>query len=276
MLKAILHAYLRRRRPLRDHNFLVLPHLGLAYGRCPNSASEDIRHALLHLTSSAGQDPFEDDGFDDGFDDEFEDEADDAELEHEAADDPCTSYATGTLTSWADGLNLLSGRQLARRHPGALVFSVVRDPLTRLASCFHRMRTETAPPPGADRAFRSGEDFPGFVARVCAMPDWKSPNAYRSQTAILTHKARLLPSRVLRHETGEADWQAFRAELAQACGVDIGPLPGIRDPHGETIAALVSQIEPALRLSVRRRYAADYRNFYEGTTLALPAVPVPA
>ena len=153
---------------------------------------------------------------------------------------------------------------------------MVRDPLTRLAACFHRMRTETAPPPGADRAFRPGDDFPGFVARVCAMPDWKSPNAYRSQTAILTYKARLLPSRVLHHETGEDDWQALRAELSQACGVDIGPLPGIRDPHGETIADLVAQVEPALRLSVRRRYAADYRNFYEGTTLALPAVPVPA
>ncbi|MBC2859623.1 sulfotransferase family 2 domain-containing protein [Stappia sp. 28M-7] len=275
MLKAIFHAYLRRRRPLRDHNFLVLPHLGLAYGRCPNSASEDIRHALLHLTSNTEQDPFEDDGFDDGFDDEFEDDGCEDGC-HDAQAGDASAYATGTLASWADGLNLLSGRQLVRRHPGALVFSVVRDPLTRLAACFHRMRTETAPPPGADRAFRPGDDFAGFVARVCAMPDWKSPNAYRSQTAILTHKARLLPSRVLRHETGEADWQDLRSELSQACGVDIGPLPGIRDPHAGAIAALVAEIEPALRLSVRRRYAADYRNFYEGTTLALPVVPAHA
>ncbi|QGZ33396.1 sulfotransferase family 2 domain-containing protein [Stappia indica] len=267
MLKAILHAYLRRRRPLRDHNFLVLPHLGLAYGRCPNAASEDIRQALLRLTAGSGGEPFDTDDF-------CEDEAAD-EMGADAGEDACASYATGTLASWADGLNLLSGRQLVRRHPRALVFSVVRDPLTRLAACFHRMRTEAAPPPGADRAFRPGNDFPGFVARVCAMPDWKSPNAYRSQTAILTHKARLLPSRVLRHETGEADWQALRAELSHACGVDIGPLPGIRDPHGETIAALVAEIEPALRLSVRRRYAADYRNFYEGTALALPVIGAP-
>lgn len=264
MLKAILHAYIRRRRPLRDHSFLVLPHLGLAYGRCPNSASEDIRQALLRLTAGNGGDPFDTDDFED-------DETLDVT---EAGDDAC-AYATGTLASWADGLNLLSGRQLTRRHPGALVFSVVRDPLTRLAACFHRMRTEAAPPPGADRAFRPDDDFAGFVARVCALPDWKSPNAYRSQTAILTHKARLLPTRLLRHETGEADWQGLRADLAHACGIDIGPLPGIAEPHGEAIAALVGEIEPVLRLAVRRRYAADYRNFYEGTSLALPVIGAP-
>ena len=274
MLKAILHAYIRRRRPLRDHSFLVLPHLGLAYGRCPNSASEDIRQALLRLTAAGGGKPFDTEAFDADETEDVTGAETETETEPEAGDDAC-AYATGTLASWADGLNLLSGRQLMRRHPGALVFSVVRDPLTRLAACFHRMRTEAAPPPGADRAFRPDDDFAGFVARVCALPDWKSPNAYRSQTAILTHKARLLPTRLLRHETGEADWQGLRADLAQACGIDIGPLPGIAEPHGEAIAALVGEIEPVLRLAVRRRYAADYRNFYEGTTLALPVIGAP-
>ncbi len=240
MLTALINAYLRRRRPLHDHSFLVLPAHGLAFGRCPNAASEGIRTALLGLAGS------------------------------DADTGSGTPYATGTLASWTDGLTLLSGRQLGRLHPDALVFAVVRDPLTRLASCYDKIeRGVGAPVP--DKAARASEGgFSAFVERVCATPDWTSPNAYRSQTSILTWKKRLLPSLLIRYETAEADWEVLRRAVRDRSGGDIGPLPAIADTGEARIGALAGGLDPVLKLAVRRRYAADYRNFYKDTALALP------
>lgn len=240
LLTALINAYLRRRRPLHDHSFLVLAGHELAFGRCPNAASEGIRSALLRLAgapaSASGQ----------------------------------TGYATGTLSSWTDGLTLLSGRQLTRLHPKALVFTVVRDPLTRAASCFDKLERGLIPPSAHDPVLVEGLDFARFVSRICATPDWRSANAYRSQTSILAHKNRLLPSRVLRYETANADWEALRRDVAARSNADIGPLPAIADDGEPRIAALARSLDPALKLALRRRYAADYRAFYEGTRLAVP------
>jgi hypothetical protein len=240
LLTALINAYLRRRRPLHDHSFLVLTGHGLAFGRCPNAASEGIRTALLRLAGApAGM-----------------------------AGRP--RYATGTLSSWTDGLTLLSGRQLTRLHPQALVFTVVRDPLTRAASCFDKLERGVTPPSEHDPVLVNGLDFARFVSRICATPDWRSANAYRSQTSILAHKNRLLPTRVLRYETADADWEALRWDVAARSDADIGPLPAIADAGEQRIAELAGGLDPALRLALRRRYAADYRAFYEGTDLAVP------
>lgn len=230
MLQPLLKAYQRRRRPLSDHHFLVMAHVGLAYGRCPHTADDAIRAAILRLAG-----------------------ADLAAL---------PAYATGTLRDWTDGLTLLLASQLARRHPGIRVFAALRNPATRLASCFLHHRTEGGE---AGASLAPGDDveaFRRFVAKVCATPDWRSPKAWRSQTEILSHRGRLVPAHLVRHESRDEDWETVRGALLADGGPDIGPLRSPDRTQDARIEELLESLSAPLRSSLRRRYRADYARFY--------------
>jgi hypothetical protein len=235
LFKPILRAVERRRRPLSEHSFLVLAGMDLAYGRCPHAGSEGVRDALLRLARRPGGDL--------------------------PAQEHHTDYTTGTLGSWVDGLTLLSGRQLARQYPRATVFAAIRDPLDRLAACYGAWTADTPHSPPRP-AVAAGLTFADFVAHVCATPDLKSPNAFRSQTAILSHKGRLLPTHLVRHERSEADWNALREHVRDRGLGDIGALPAGPDMTAETRADLIGELTRDLLEAVRRRYRADYDIFY--------------
>lgn len=228
VLQPLLRAYQRRRRPLNDHHFLVLEGAGLAYCRAPHSADHAIRSALLRL---AGADPSQG-----------------------------PAYATGTLRDWTDGLTLLSARQLRRRFPDAIVFTVLRDPLSRLAACY--LACNRAKLPAGAGALAAQDGFEAFAAAVCRTPDWKSPNSFRSQSEILTYKRRLLPSHFIRYEARQADWNAFRERIRADGGPDIGDLSAGDDPDAEAVASLVAKLPGSLVEALRRRYRKDYANFY--------------
>lgn len=246
MLTTLYRSVDSRWRPLRDHHYLVLPALGLAYGRCPNAASDGIRQAMTTLARAYG------------------DGISDAEAKQPDFQAPQTGYATGTLSSWVEGMTLLSARDLTRRHPDALIFSAIRDPLARLAACYLRQYGAGRTPPVSSSflGFRPGMSFTQFALHVCAINDRKSTNAYRSQTAILSHNRALLPRRFIRFESPEPDWQALRAEARQIRGIDIGPLPAREDPNEAEVRRLLLEITPAVRDAVRKRYRRDYQLLY--------------
>jgi len=231
VLQPLLRAYQRRRRPLNDHHFLVLEGAGLAYCRTPHSADHSIRSALLRLADAgAPQGP---------------------------------AYATGTLRDWTDGLTLLSARQLTRRFPDAIVFTVLRDPLSRLAASYLACVRGKIP---AGAGALAGEDgFEAFAAAVCRTPDWKSPNSIRSQSAILTYKGRLLPSHFIRYENRKTDWNVVRRRILASEGPDIGALSLGIDPDAEAVTKLASSLPAPLVQAVRRRYRKDYARFYPTT-----------
>jgi hypothetical protein len=235
VLRAILNAVERRRRPMHDHHYLVLSGIGLAYGRCPNAASESLRLALLALNARQS-------------------------VCEETATPPHVRYTTGTLANWTDGMTLLSARQLERLHPRALIFAAIRDPITRLAACYARDfgRGRNAPASSRFLGFQKGMSFDAFAAWVCGIPDRKSPNSFRGQADILLHKGRLLPQHLIRFESRQADWEALRAKVKAKSGIDIGPLLEADDTSESEISALAKTLEPALRKPVKQRYRRDY------------------
>ena len=234
VLQPLLRAYQRRRRPLNDHHLLVLEDAGLAYCRAPHAADHAIRTALLRLAGARpSQGP---------------------------------TYATGTLRDWTDGLTLLSARQLVRRFPDTVVFTVLRDPLSRLAACYLACVRGNVP---AGTGALSGQDgFDAFAAAVCRTPDWKSPNSFRSQSEIMTYKGRLLPSHFIRYETRKADWDAVRRRLLADDGPDIGDLEIGDDPDAKAIAKLLANLPHSRVGALRRRYRKDYARFYPATAEA--------
>ncbi len=235
MLRAILNAVERRRRPMHDHHYLVLSGIGLAYGRCPNAASESLRLSLLALNARHAGDGG-------------------------AATPALGRYATGTLANWTDGMTLLSARQLERLHPGALVFAAIRDPVTRLAACYARDFDMGCNAPASSRflGFRKGMSFDAFAAWVCGISDRKSPNAFRGQADILLHKGRLLPDHLIRFESRQADWAALRDKVKAKNGIDIGPLLEADNTSEPEIAAVAASLAPSLRKTVKQRFRRDY------------------
>lgn len=246
MLRTLYQTVDRRRRPLRDHHYLVLPALGLAYGRCPNAASDGIRQAMATLARTFGE------------------ATSNAQSEHPATQAQHAGYATGTLSSWVEGMTLLSARELTRRHPDALIFSAVRDPLARLAACYLRQYGAGRTPPVSSSflGFHPKMSFAQFALQVCAINDRKSANAYRSQTAILRHNRTLLPRHFIRFESPEPDWQALREKARQICGIDIGALPTCQDASEAEVRKLLTEIGPDVRGAVRKRYRQDYQALY--------------
>jgi hypothetical protein len=243
---------------MHDHHYLVLPEIGLAYGRCPHTASASIRQALRDL--SAGHMPA-----------------------HDFALPEKTRYETGALASWTDGMTLLSARQLEGLHPEVLTFAAVRDPVMRLAACFACDFGVGCDMPPSARFLGFSEDmsFDAFTARVCAIPDRKSPNAFRSQADILFHKGRLLPHHLIRFEHRNADWECLRARVQELRGVDIGALAMPDEGAEQEIARIVATLDPRLRTKEERSYRNDYSllaRSYAGRLkgLRMPLTPAPS
>jgi hypothetical protein len=99
------------------------------------------------------------------------------------------------------------------------LFSFVRNPLTRLYSCFRdkvlnaaaTKRQCTLSPYG----IHFGMSFDEFVQCVAAIPNHRSDQHFRSQHTFLTHKDALLVDHLGKLERFEADW----GPVADQCGI---------------------------------------------------------
>lgn len=228
MLKALYNAFDRRRRPLREHHFLAFPDLGFAYARVPNAASDVVRRTLGKLVASPDLLPGK------------------------------------SGVPWIDGAELLTARQLQRRHPNLFVFTVLRDPLTRLAACYRRQIEDRSDLPDSwkMRGFEPNMSFRDFTIRICEIGDLTAENQYRSQTAILAYKGRFIPQFFVRFERLESDWFSLRQLLSDRGTVDIGGLPARVAPYRERDLRTSNTLDPWVFELVRRRYRHDFRNFY--------------
>jgi dermatan 4-sulfotransferase 1 len=162
--------------------------------------------------------------------------------------------------NWADpaweGTDFVTGGVLAQRYPDAYVFTVVRNPFDRLASCWRNKVLEQDETP-LGRPFRRGMTFPEFVAVAAGVPDRRADVHVRSQTSLLFDGGRPPSLDVFRLETLNEDWPRLAAAWA-ARGMDLGPARAhvaatARAPAGWTAAAVAA---------ARARYAADFAAFY--------------
>lgn len=225
----------------------MLPQLGLGYGRIPKAANSMIKRRLSIAA---------------GLEDLFADEASSQDRNWR------------TKTPHAYFLTAVEARQ---RFPDIILFSFVREPLSRLASCY---RSKIARPDQIqDSLLREGlsktTGFPEFVKHVSGRSDWRSNIHYRSQAHILGLKGRLAPDFIGRVESLEADWGRL-SKLVVASGRPALPALPARGSKATTAQMKSGDLfgdDQALIGLARDRYAKDLSLFYGD--VALPGQSVP-
>lgn len=213
-------------------NYVALPALGVAYARIPKSANSTIKRLLAEAA-----------GIDDRFGGRF---SSDSHWRGKAPD-AC----------------LLTGAELRRRHPDLFIFTVVRDPLARLAACWRSKisRADEIPLSFRREGLTPETTFRAFADHAARRADWRCNVHYRAQAHILgTGPA---PDFVGRFDRLDADWPELCAVLA-ARGVTLPPLPP--RPRREEPDALTDPDyfagDQALIARLRARYAEDYRLYF--------------
>ncbi len=227
-------------RGLRRH-YIVLPHLGLGYGRIPKAANSMIKRRLSIAA---------------GLEDLFADEASSKDR----------NWRTKSPHAY-----FLTAAEARQQFPDIILFSFVREPLSRLASCY---RSKIAKPDQIqDSLLREGlsktTGFPEFVKHVSDRSDWQSNIHYRSQAHILCRKGRLVPDFIGRLESIEADWDRL-SNLVVASGRPALPVLPARGPKATAAQMRTGDLfgdDQALIRLARRRYANDLSLFYGDVAL---------
>ena len=110
------------------------------------------------------------------------------------------------------------------------LFSFVRNPLTRLYSCYRDKVVNAAQ--RHDRCTLSpyrihfGMSFDEFVCRVVEIPDKSADQHFRSLSSFLLHKDRLLVDYVGRFEQLTSDWVAIESQFGISLPNNSGRISG--------------------------------------------------
>lgn len=225
----------------------MLPQLGIGYGRVPKAANSMIKR---HLARAAGiEGVFGDEAF--------------SQDRHWRTKAPHAYFLTA------------AGAR--RRFPGIFLFSFVREPLSRLTSCYRSkiLRPDRVSDSLRREGLQKTTSFPDFVAHVCRRSDWRSNIHYRAQSHILRGKGGLAPDFIGRIEYLAEDWMRLSEIMA---GRSLEPLP---PPPGRKSLAREARLqtgelfqgEREMISMARRRYARDIALFYpEVSTVDAPGV----
>ncbi len=220
---------------LRRH-YIVVPQLGVGYGRIPKAANSMIKRLLARGA---------------GLEEMFGDEAFSQDR----------NWATKAPHAY-----FLTAAEARRRFPDLVLFSFVREPLSRLASCY---RSKIIRPEVVHDSLRReglGKDttFRDFALHVCGRSDWRSNIHYRSQAHILRGRGGLAPDFIGKVEHLEADWRRL-SDLLQKRGRAPLPQPPRRKASARQAQMTTGDLfEGDQRLidQVRRRYSKDLLLFY--------------
>lgn len=216
-----------------SEHFVVVPSLNLAYGRVPKVANSMLKRQVARAA-----------GIEDQFNEVFSRDRD---------------WRTKAPVAY-----LVTAAELKRRWPEAFVFAFVRDPLSRLGSCY---RSKISGAKRFSDAFRRegltpDTTFPEFVAHVERRRDWRCNVHYRPQAAILTHRGEVVPDFIGKFETIREDWKRLSDLLEGRGSPRLPPLP--QRNHKRPVVAPDDFFEgdEALAARARARYSEDYRLFY--------------
>ncbi len=217
----------------RHEHYIVIPALGLGYGRVPKVANSMLKRQMARAAGIESR-------FPDGF-----------------------SKDRDWRTNRPDAF-LVTAAELRRRWPDLFVFAFVRDPLSRLASCYRSKVSEARRFSDAFRreGLTPNTSFPDFVAHVARRSDWRCNVHYRPQAAILTRRGALVPDFIGRFETLREDWQRLSDLLEDRGHAALPPLPRRHNDRPIVQAHDYFADDPALAALARTRYREDYRLFY--------------
>lgn len=239
MLKAFYDVFDRRRRPLRNHHFIVFQKARLAYARIPGSPFQ----TAFPLLKTLG--------------------------EYNSADKASPDAPPARPDLWNGNIELLTARELKRRHPDFKVFALVQPPHARIAASYDFLIQGEDPLPAffEEQRYRKGMSIDAFLDRTADIPDLKADNLIRSQASILCHKDTLVPDLVVDMNRLADDWGKLVSLVDAQCGLGRSELPG-SPTVGQTDTLDAVQASPLFQ-RLLGRYSKDYRLFFP--ELAKPA-----
>lgn len=237
MLRNLYHSLDRRRRPLRERHYLVFRSYGLIYARIPGDPYTTMMPLIAHL---AGVD----------------------------ASNTAAAARSGQNGIWGGDVELMTAREVKKRHPDYSVFAVVQRPEERLARAYESLicdHTADLPTYFCDRQFNKSMTMEEFVAKISLLSDMSADNMFRSQSSMLSYRGQLVPDLIystdqLRHETDELflELEKRSAKTLDLSGVHLHV--GYAD---DTRASF--DHSPDTIQKIRLRYESDYRQFFSKT-----------
>lgn len=232
MLNRVYSILDKRIRPLRNHVFLAFPKHNVAYARIAEPAFQMLRPVLHRLAGTEDLLP---------------------------ADDPEALQHPGSERLLFHGdVELLTARELKRRHPTMKVLAWVQDPLHRLAYCYEKIILKSDPVPAyyRERYFDNAMTPAQFVGQISTISDLEADNLFRSQTASLTYKGMLTADVVLPLEDFERSLRRFFDESRlRHGGLSVAPYHLSNFVTQSTFRAFN---EASLVQKLKRRYRSDY------------------
>ncbi|WP_417670491.1 hypothetical protein [Roseibium sp.] len=235
MLRVLYQSIDRHRRPLRDHHYLAFPKFGIAYARVPGAPYQAVAPLIDHL-STADTNAFR------------------------------TAASTARSCAWSGTMDLLTARELKRRHPEFPVFTVVQSPGERIASAYQTVIEDAdslLPTYFSENQFDKDMSLLEFIDRACLSRDMSADNLLRSQASILKYRGQLVPDitfdlaalRDTPEQLVERLCEYSREEISTADVLVTPPQP--KPVHTEVLQRL------DVRAKLRERYRQDYQLFFD-------------
>jgi dermatan 4-sulfotransferase 1 len=210
-------------------NVWTVPGRNIGYIAVPKAASSSIRNAI-RLQAAAHYFPGRD----------F------SRSEMKERVDPKIHYSTTAAT-------------LRDRPRDPYLFSFVRNPFTRLYSCYRDkvinavQRKEACTL--AKYGISFGMTFNEFVEQICTLPDDRSDQHFRSQHTLLTHGQQILVDFLGKFESIESDWARIEPKIGF-------PLPArSRRVSGPPVLQDQLPLDPAVARKAIVRYEKDITLF---------------
>lgn len=180
---------------------------------------------------------------------------------------------TPDKASWAK-TESLHPRGVLRLREQYFLFSFVRNPVTRLYSCYRdkvvnaeqrRKRCTFSP-----YQIHFGMSFQEFIEQVSQIPDRHSDQHFKSQSGVLYHKGELLVNYVGKMEQFEEDWEVLSSRF------ELPMPPRSRRVSGTTAGMKDIPLSRDVLSLIMNRYAKDldhfdYRQDLESLMDQLPA-----
>ena len=157
---------------------------------------------------------------------------------------------------------VVSPREFASaRYNDYFCFGVVRHPFDRVVSCYKNkiLRNTHLRKGFRQDGFTDKMTLDAFITAVSRTRDRTCNVHIRSQTAMLTHRGRLLPRIVIKLEELEPGWHKIVTEVRQHCGVELPRLGTMNATASVSQDVRLSQEHERL---LQARYAKDFENFY--------------
>lgn len=203
--------------------FVVFPKYGIAFLAIPRSGTTSLRYALTPLLGLG--------------------------LDFEA---PKYRHTFGHY------MRSCSRRAAATKYSGFFRFTFVRNPWTRLYSCYlAKIRTKSnrnLRHLGLDQC-RSFEDF---ALRVCDIPDERADPHFASQSHLLSYRGKFLADEVYHFESYIEDWRRVRHRIEAQAGIPLKEIPHYYRMSSEDYLHVYSD---DLADRVGRRYRGDCERF---------------